>query len=182
VVGADLAGEDAALSDDGNMLSRELLFQLTDQALLDPVEGGEQPEGHVDDDSLAASADIDLRGGGDEQVLKVSLHVGLNLEVEDGTSHELLKSIGLGTTLLADLVTSADRRHPAIIHHNTSLHCFLTSLNTLHHHQSHHIAITQISKKVRIQPTFSISPHCVQHPVSQYIYNSLSSIPFEYLR
>lgn len=139
-MGTNLAGQDTALSDDSNMLSRKLLFQLTDQALLDPVEGGEQPEGHMDDDSLAASADIDLGGGGDEQVLKVSLHIGLDLEVEDGSSHKLLESIGLAATLLADLVTSADRRHPAIMHHIASLtalsppftHPFLSRITPLH--------------------------------------------------
>jgi hypothetical protein len=118
---AALAGEDAALGHNGDMLPRELLFQLTDQALLDPVEGLEKPEGDVDDDCLAPGAHIDLGGRGDVQILKVSLHVGLDLEVEDGTSHELLESIGLGTTLLGDLVASPER-HPAPPH-KTRRHC-----------------------------------------------------------
>jgi len=107
-----LAGEDTTLSNDGHMLPRELLFQLADQTLLNPVEGLEEPEGHVDDDSLAAVTDINLLRGGDEKILQVGLHVGLDLKVEDGTSHELLKSIGLGTTLLEDLVASSGERHP----------------------------------------------------------------------
>ena len=108
-----LAGKDAALGDDGHVLARELLFQFADEALLDPVEGLEQPEGHVDDDSLAASANVDLGSAVDEEVLEVSLHVGLDLEVEDGASHQLLEGVGLGPALLEDLVASSRERHPA---------------------------------------------------------------------
>lgn len=69
-VGAALAGENAALRDDDHVLPRELLLQLADKALLDPVEALEEAEGHVDDDGLARVGDLDLLGGRDEEILR----------------------------------------------------------------------------------------------------------------
>jgi len=123
VVESHLAGENAAGCNNRHVLSRELLFQLADEALLDLVEGREQPEGYVDDDGLATSSNIYLGRTSDEQILQLSFHVGLNLEIKDSASHELLESIGFGTTLFLDLVTLTHGRHPVTNHHTQqSLH------------------------------------------------------------
>jgi hypothetical protein len=62
----------------------ELLLQLADKSGLDLVEVLELSEGDEDDDSLAATTDLELLGGGDVQITKISLQlIGRHLEIKD---------------------------------------------------------------------------------------------------
>mmetsp|Transcript_6257 Transcript_6257/g.17970 ORF Transcript_6257/g.17970 Transcript_6257/m.17970 type:complete len:237 (-) Transcript_6257:85-795(-) len=103
-------GHDAAVGDDDHVLAAELLLKLPHQPLLDLVEALQQPEGHVNDDGLAAASDINLLGGGDVQVPQVRLQLRVGcLQVEQSLGDRLLKDIRLRVLLLQDLL--AGREH-----------------------------------------------------------------------
>lgn len=60
--GARRLGEHAALSDDDNVLARELLLELTDQLLADLLEGLELGNRNKENDGALVLADLDLVG------------------------------------------------------------------------------------------------------------------------
>jgi len=87
--------KDGALGDNEDVPSRELLLELTDEALLDLVERFEQLVWNVQDDGLAATAAVDLLGGSDEEVAEGSLQLsGGHLQVEELLGDGGLELIG----------------------------------------------------------------------------------------
>lgn len=86
------AGQDAARGEDQHMAVRELLLELTGQALLSTVETLQGRDGDKDDDSLLAVADFDLAGRDELQRSQGNLEVGsVGLEIVESLSNLLLK-------------------------------------------------------------------------------------------
>lgn len=68
-----------------------------------------QAVGHVDDNGLAVSGDIDFLGGVDEEITELTLELGAGrLQVEEGLSYGFLELIGLLPLLLLDLSTRGE--------------------------------------------------------------------------
>jgi hypothetical protein len=88
--------EDGTLSDNENLLSRVFLLELTDKTLVDLVEGLEELEWNVKDDSLTSSRAVNLLSSGDVKILEGGLEIGGgHLEVEKFLCYRSLKFIGL---------------------------------------------------------------------------------------
>ena len=66
------------------MLSGELLLELTDETVLDGLETLVETIGDEDNDSLLLVIDIDLLGGGDEEIAEI----GAKREIERETKSQ----------------------------------------------------------------------------------------------
>lgn len=116
-------GQDLALTNHDDVLSRELLLQLANQDDLDLLEHLLLWNGHVDDDGLRGrretnglisthqpaiqtyllAAELDLARTGDVQVAEVRLQVAVGLEFHQGLGDGLLEIIGIRAAGLDNL-------------------------------------------------------------------------------
>lgn len=103
-VEARSGGEDAALSDNDDLLLGKLLLELTDQLSLDATEVLGQTEGDEDHDNLLGREN-DLLNRRDVQIVQLILPLNLRvvLDVQDVLGDLLLELGGLSSLLLANL-------------------------------------------------------------------------------
>ena len=74
----------AALGNNDDVLARELLLELADEADADLLERLELGNGHKQDDCALRAASVDLLGGGDVERLELGLELGsVVLEVKE---------------------------------------------------------------------------------------------------
>lgn len=99
---ASRLGQNSPLGNEDNMFAREFLFELTDQASLDLLEKPKLRHWHEDDDGFL-TANVHLLGGVDVKFTKLSLQVGIQLQVKKGMSDRVFKLVGLLTSWLDDL-------------------------------------------------------------------------------
>lgn len=95
-------GQNPPLGNEDNMFAREFLFKLADKASLDLLERSELWHWHEDDDGFLAT-NIHFLGGVDVKFTKLSLQVGIQLQVKKGMSDRVFKLVGLLTSWLDDL-------------------------------------------------------------------------------
>merc|ERR1719233_2270031 len=86
-------GQDGSLSDEHNMLSTELLLQLTDQPCLNLLESFQLRNWHEDHDCFLACGALNLLGGGDVQLAQRGLGVSVDLKVEESLGNLLLNLV-----------------------------------------------------------------------------------------
>ena len=67
----------------------------------------------MDDDGFASVRDLDLLGGGDEEVLQVALHVGLDLKVENCLRNLLLEGVRLRVALFDNFLSRCEHSEEA---------------------------------------------------------------------
>ena len=102
--GSHVFVEDGALGNEANVLARELLLQLADEARLDLLETLVLAVGHEDDHGLAA-ATVDLLDGGDDKVAELGGEVLARvLELDEGARDALLEVVELLAARLEDLL------------------------------------------------------------------------------
>lgn len=95
LVTVERLAQDGTLSNNQNVTSRELLFQFTDKSLVDLVDGLQQFEWNVKNDSLLSVSTVNLLGSCDVDATKRSLQLcGGHLKVEKLVGNRLLEFIG----------------------------------------------------------------------------------------
>jgi hypothetical protein len=96
--------EDAALGNEDDVLSAELLLQLTDEPGLDLVEGLEKGDGDEDGNGPPASRELNLLGGGDVEETEISLELrDVALKLGEGGGNGEFELVGLPATGLDNL-------------------------------------------------------------------------------
>ncbi len=106
-------GQDPPLGNEDDMLAGELLLLLADQSGLDFLERLQLRDRHEDDDGVLA-LNLDLLGGGDVELAKVTLEVRVDLEIEQSLRDRLLELVRLLVVGLDNLGACGERHLPSL--------------------------------------------------------------------
>jgi hypothetical protein len=101
---SEVLSQNGTLSNDNNVLARELLLKFADQTLLVLVVATEQTEGNGDNDGLLSAGNINFLSGRDLQVAQVTPRVfsSRHLKVQKLLCNILLEFGRRGTFSLRD--------------------------------------------------------------------------------
>lgn len=107
VVARILGRKDSALGEDDDVLAREFLLQLADEASLELLEALVEAVRDEDDNALLAAWEFNLLGRGKEEISELSAHLfGGNFQFNESFSDLLLELGWLLVFLLHNLLSS----------------------------------------------------------------------------
>ena len=102
-------GQNPPLGNEGDMLARELLLKLANQASLDLLEGLQLGHWNEDHNSLLSMSNLHFLGSSDVQFPQMTLKVGVHFQVQKSLGDGLFKVIGSIAIRLQNLGTSCER-------------------------------------------------------------------------